>query len=44
MKQYTIGKKAAVIVLHQLFMILMVTGVFATGYAFRHDAHGNIDI
>ena len=29
MKQYTIGKKAAVIVLHQLFMILMVTGVFA---------------
>ena len=25
-------------------MILMVTGVFATGYAFRHDAHGNIDI
>lgn len=44
MKQYTIGKKAAVIVLHQLCMILMVTGVFATGYAFRHDAHGNIDI
>lgn len=34
MKQYTIGKKAAVIVLHQLCMILMVTGVFATGYAF----------
>lgn len=33
MKQYTIGKKAAVIVLHQLCMILMVTGVFATGYA-----------
>lgn len=44
MKQYTIEKKAAVIVLHQLCMILMVTGVFATGYAFRHDAHGNIDI
>lgn len=44
MKQYTIGRKAAVIVLHQLCMILMVTGVFATGYAFRHDAHGNIDI
>ncbi len=39
-----IGKKAAVIVLHQLCMILMVTGVFATGYAFRHDAHENIDI
>ena len=44
MKQYTIGKKAAVIVLHQLCMILMVTGVFATGYAFRHDTHENIDI
>lgn len=44
MRQYTIGKKAAVIVLHQLCMILMVTGVFATGYAFRHDAHENIDI
>ena len=44
MRQYTIGKKAEVIVLHQLCMILMVTGVFATGYAFRHDAHENIDI
>ena len=44
MRQYMIGKKAAVIVLHQLCMILMVTGVFATGYAFRHDAHENIDI
>ena len=44
MRQYTIGKKVAVIVLHQLCMILMVTGVFATGYAFRHDAHENIDI
>ena len=41
MKQYTIGKKAAVIVLHQLCMILMVTGVFATGYAFRLVAPGN---
>ena len=44
MRKYTIGKKAAVIVLHQLCMILRVTGVFATGYAFRHDAHENIDI
>ena len=44
MKQYTIGKKAAVIVLHQLCMVLMVTGVYATGYAFRHETHGNIDI
>lgn len=44
MRQYTIGKKTAVIVLHQLCMILMVTGVFATGYAFKHDAHENIDI
>ena len=40
MKQYTIGKKAAVIVLHQFCIILMVTGVYATGYAFRHEAHG----
>ena len=44
MKQYTIGKKAAVIVLHQLCMILNVTGVFATCYAFKHEAHANIDI
>lgn len=44
MKQYTIGKKAAVIVVHQLCMVLMVTGVYATSYAFRHEAHGNIDI
>ena len=44
MKQYTIGNKAALIVVHQLCMVLMVTGVYATGYAFRHETHGNIDI
>jgi signal transduction histidine kinase len=28
MKQYTLGKKAAMVVIHQLFFLLMITGVF----------------
>lgn len=35
MKQYTIGKKMAVLVLHQLFMILTVASVYYSGYLFR---------
>jgi signal transduction histidine kinase len=28
MRQYTLGKKAAMVVIHQLFFLLMITGVF----------------
>lgn len=35
MKQYTIGKKMAVLVLHQLFMILTIVSVYYSGYLFQ---------
>ena len=35
MKQYTIGKKMAVLVLHQLFMILTIASVYYSGYLFQ---------
>lgn len=35
MKQYTLGKKMAALVLHQLFMILTITGIYYSGYMLR---------
>ena len=35
MKVYSNGKKAAVIVLHQMFMIMMITCVYAIDYYIR---------
>ena len=29
MKEYTIGKKAAAILIHQLFVIMMMAGIYA---------------
>ena len=35
MKEYTIGKKAAAILIHQLFVIMMVTGIYAADYCIK---------
>ena len=35
MKEYTTGIKSAVIVIHQMFIVLMVCGLFGTGYVAR---------
>lgn len=32
MAEYSVGKKAAAIVLHQMFLVLMVTSIFTSGY------------
>lgn len=44
MKEYTSGKRAAIIVIHQMFMILMVTGIYSSGYSFRNNIHGMIEL
>ena len=36
MREYTIGKKIAAIVLHQMCIIAMVIGIFAMQYCMRH--------
>ena len=40
MKEYTTGIKSAVIVIHQMFIVLMVCGLFGTGYVAQRDLQG----
>ena len=35
MKEYTIGKKAAAILIHQLFIIMMMAGIYAADYCIK---------
>ena len=35
MKEYTIGKKAAAILIHQLFVIMMMAGIYAADYCIK---------
>lgn len=39
MKQYTLGKKMTALVLHQLFMILTITGIYYSGYMIRNGVY-----
>ncbi len=39
MKEYTIGKKAAAILIHQLFVIMMVTGIYAADYCIKEKLY-----
>jgi signal transduction histidine kinase len=41
MKQYTLGKKAAMVVIHQLFFILMITCLFTMDEFIRSNRIGN---
>lgn len=41
MNAYTFGKKAAVVVIHQLFFILMITSLFTLDYYVRQNLMGN---
>ena len=40
MKEYTTGIKSAVIVIHQMFIVLMVCGLFGTGYVAQRNLQG----
>ncbi len=37
MRNYTSGKKAAAIVIHQMFIIVMMSGIYASGYCIRNN-------
>ena len=42
MAEYSVGKKAAAIVLHQMFLVLMVTSIFTSGYYGRMRQTGSM--
>lgn len=44
MKQYTMGRKAAAIVIHQLFIIIMAVGVYASDYCIRNRIHYQMSV
>ena len=37
MKKYSAGKKLSIVTIHQMFMILLTTGIYASGYCMKHD-------
>lgn len=40
MKEYTLGKKGAAVVIHQMFLVMMVCSLFGAGYNMRHHVGG----
>ena len=41
MKKYSAGKKLSVVAIHQMFMVFLTTGIYASGYCMKHDIkHG----
>ena len=37
MKKYSAGKKLSVVAIHQMFMVFLTTGIYASGYCMKHD-------
>lgn len=37
MKKYSAGKKLSIVAIHQMFMIFLTTGIYASGYCMKHD-------
>lgn len=44
MRQFTNGKKAGIMVIHQMFMIFLVTGVYSSGYCLKGNIPGSIEM
>lgn len=40
MKEYTLGKKSAAVVFHQMFLVMLVCGLFGIGYNIGHQTGG----
>lgn len=44
MKEYTNEKKAAAIIVHQMFMIILMTSIYSAGYCFKNHIEKNIQL
>ena len=44
MKEYTMGKKAAAILIHQLFIIVMTAGIYAVDYCINNRLYSQISV
>lgn len=44
MKKYGAGKKLSVVAIHQMFMIFLTTGIYASGYCLKHDIKNGLGV
>lgn len=44
MKKYSAGKKLSVVAIHQMFMIFLTTGIYASGYCMKHDIKNDLGV
>lgn len=44
MKKYSAGKKLSIVAIHQMFMIFLTTGIYASGYCMKHDIKNGIGV
>lgn len=44
MKKYSEGKKLSVVAIHQMFMIFLTTGIYASGYCMKHDIKNGLGV
>lgn len=44
MKKYSAGKKLSIVAIHQMFMIFLTTGIYASGYCMKHDIKNGLGV
>ena len=44
MKKYSAGKKLSIVAIHQMFMVFLTTGIYASGYCMKHDIKNGLGV
>lgn len=44
MKKYSAGKKLSIVAIHQMFMIFLTMGIYASGYCMKHDIKNGLGV
>lgn len=44
MKKYSAGKKLSIVAIHQMFMVFLTMGIYASGYCMKHDIKNGLGV
>ena len=44
MKKYSAGKKLLIVAIHQMFMVFLTTGIYASGYCMKNDIKNGLGV
>ena len=44
MKKYSAGKILSIVAIHQMFMVFLTTGIYASGYCMKHDIKNGLGV